>query len=61
VAIKRVYYVDIIFIYGLKRKSETQSAVQKLNNNKATEATVGETKYVPKSTTVKNGINRHHK
>jgi hypothetical protein len=50
VAIKRVYYVDIIFIYGLKRKSETQSAMQKLNNNIATEATVGEANYsyVPK-------------
>jgi hypothetical protein len=48
VAIKRVYCVDITFIYGLTRKPETQSAVQKLNNNEATEATVGEAKYVPK-------------
>ena len=33
------------FICGLERKSETQSEIQKLNNNKAT---VGKAKYVPK-------------
>jgi hypothetical protein len=32
------------FIHGLKRKSETQSAIHKLNNNKATVATAGEAK-----------------
>lgn len=47
-AIKRVYCVDVIFIYGLKIKSEAQSAIRKLNNDKALEVTVGEAKYVPK-------------
>jgi len=48
VAIKRVYCVDIIFLYMNSKENQKQSAIRKLNNNKAIEATVGEVKYVPK-------------